>query len=163
MTLHLKPEELERLRTDPTVDIRPAGRHWNKSRQHIVNGVKVATVIGVISAASFAFYQNYEMLNAAFQAIGSVFNHIADQDRKIGEQAQHQQETDTKIQEIHEQISAINKLIESKVQALPANGSEPPKRIDPSASQKASPKGAHKLQTDRRFGPHEILAPPPDR
>jgi hypothetical protein len=159
MTLHLNPEELERLRTDPTVDIRPAGRHWNKRRQHIVNGVKIATVIGVISAASFAFYQNYEMLNAAFQAIGSVFNHIADQDRKISEQAQHQQEADTKIQEIHEQITAINKLIESRVQAIPANGSEP--RIDPSASQKTSPKGAHTTERDRRFGP--ILQPPSAR
>ena len=147
MTLHLNPEELERLRTDPTVDIRPAGRHWNKRRQHIVNGVKIATVIGVISAASFAFYQNYEMLNAAFQVIGSVFNHIADQDRKISEQAQHQQETDTQIHEI-----------ESKVQAIPANRSEP--RIDPSASQRTSPKGAHKIERDRRFGPHEILQPP---
>jgi hypothetical protein len=159
MTLHLNPEELERLRTDPTVDIRPVGRHWNKRRQHIVNGVKVATVIGVISAASFAFYQNYEMLNAAFQVIGSVFNHIADQDRKISEQAQHQQETDTKIQEIQGQIIAINKLIESKIQALPGNGSEP--RIDPSASQRTSPKGAHKIERDRRSGP--ILQPPSAR
>jgi hypothetical protein len=163
MTLHLKPEELERLRTDPTVDIRPDGRHWNKHRQRIVTGVKVATVIGVISAASFAFYQNYEMLNTAFQAIGSVFNHIADQDRKISEQAQHQQETDTKIQGLREQISAVNKLIDSKVQAGPANGSEPPKRIDPSASQWTSPKGAHKIERDRRFGPREILQPPSAR
>jgi septal ring factor EnvC (AmiA/AmiB activator) len=159
MTLHLNPEELEGLRTDPTVDIRPAGRHWNKRRQHFVNGVKIATVIGVISAASFAFYQNYEMLNAAFQAIGSVFNHIADQDRKISEQAQHQQETDAKIQELHEQITAISKLIESRVQTLPTNRSEP--RIDPSASQRTSPKGPHKIERDRRLGP--ILQPPSDR
>jgi hypothetical protein len=165
MTLHLRPDELERLRTDATLDVLPAAARANK-RRHLLTGVKIATVIGVISAAAFAFYRNYSTFDMLFQQIGSVFSHIADQDRKIEGLAKGQDETNKKVDFLSTRMQAITSEQQRLNQDLACHpiANSParlgiPKTPDTLAPPATRPKSPRRLSPDRRFGPYEIWMP----